>query len=91
MLAVPNPQSGAVLRLAVDLEFDADSLLVQTYTKAMTCLASQELRGPFRAGWNSVSLPLAAPSNGLYYLLVTGKLDSGESAVGPAGKLLVIR
>jgi hypothetical protein len=45
----------------------------------MTKVLQGEARGPFQAGWNTITLPASGLSNGLYYLIVTGRLDSGES------------
>lgn len=91
VVAAPNPQGGALITLSVDLEADADSLQVQLYTQAMVRLATHELRGPFQAGWNPLLLPGTDLANGLYYVRVTGRTDSGEKAVGPIGKLVILR
>ena len=68
-----------MLTLAVRLEADADSMRIDCYSKAMAKVFSTVVRGPFYAGWNSLAAPVTGLSNGLYFVVLTGKLDSGES------------
>lgn len=79
---MPNPQKGGRLELRVELENGADSIGIKVYTKAMILVQSQRFAGNWNSGWNKVVIDVnpAEMNSGLYYLVATGHLNSGESA-----------
>jgi hypothetical protein len=84
---VPNPQAGPGLTLSVEFEADADSAIVEVYTKAMARVLLHEIQGPFAAGWNRLDCPVQELSGGLYYVVVSGRLKGAGKFKGPAAKL----
>jgi len=90
---VPNPVSGTKLHLAVQLESDADSLELKLYTKSMMLIMHSTVYRPFTTGWNKADYDLPAGiSSGLYYVVLTGHLNTGETGNGKTiGKMYYLR
>lgn len=89
---MPNPQSGSQLRLALNLEADADALEIRVYTKAMAVIEKREVQGPFNAPWCQVMIQLdQAPASGLYYVIVTGINSEGRETQDGISKVFYLQ
>lgn len=89
--ALPNPQSGPGLNLALNMESDAAGLGVRVYTRAMSLVGTTEWRGSLKQGWNQVRVDWDAPCNGLFFVVVTGKAENEEDSQGPVAKVFYLR
>lgn len=83
MQPVPNPQSGGILSLAVQLEGgSAEHIRLSLYTVAMTQVLRTEAQpgGPYNLGWVGVHVPWPVDlSTGLYYVRLEAINSLGTS------------
>ncbi len=76
-LAVPNPQRGITLDLALNLEGMADHLDLRVYGRSMTLLGLYHHEGSLGPGWCHVSFAMAQPLvGGLYFARVSSSSGS---------------
>ena len=68
VVCVPNPSTGPILRLALNLDAPADETELNLYSAAMTCVLHQRVEGPFPGGWSQASLDVSHLAGGLYFL-----------------------
>lgn len=82
-LPVPQPQSGPVLTLAVDLQGGAESLSLRVYDRAYTLLYKGEAPGPWAMGWNQARFSGLPEASGLFYYVLEAKRGTRSVRAAP--------
>ena len=91
VVAVPQPVTGPIAWLRVELEGDADELQLRLYSKALTKVAVLSCPGSFGPGWNQAAFFLPELSTGTYYMQVLALRQGHASAPSRPGRLVLLR
>ena len=80
LTAWPQPVTGPVLKVKIELQAPADRLSLKIYTKALVLVGEYSAPGFYRPGWNQAAYVLPNLASGLYFGMMTAAAGSQGSS-----------
>jgi hypothetical protein len=76
----PNPVTGPILRLRVNLAGPADKIRLKVYSSALVASLMLEANGSFQPGWNDVQLDGNGLAGGAWFCVIHASSGGTQSA-----------
>lgn len=88
--AIPNPQSGPKLGIALRLSSACDGVSIRVYSSATTLVWAGELNSALPSGWSTAAFAAPELASGLYFYRLQAR-RGGEKSPSKAGKLQILK